>query len=155
MIEDSATDAKLTLLALKRARITNPLKILVTGELGLDYLFGLGSDAKHDLPQPLIILLDLNLPGMPGVEFLRRIRIDPRTWNIPVAILTESKSARKISACMRMGLDDYLLKPVDLASLVGVMKRLKLQLTMLPKDAAPADAAPRWLTDEVNRVVSS
>lgn len=148
MVEDSATDAELALREFKRAGIVNPLKVVVSGEEALDYLHGSGTRAKHGGIQPLLILLDLNLPGISGIDFLREIKGDPRTSGIPVATLSLTKSAPAIVACIRLGAADHIIKPVDFKTLVRVTKKLKLQLTMAPM--AIADGGPVLIGGKAN-----
>ena len=140
MVEDSATDAELATLAFRRARIANPLKIVSSGEQGLDYLFGTGARAKHGATRPLLILLDLQLPGMSGIEFLRRIKSDERTHDIPVVSLSLTKSAPAIVMCLQLGVDDHIIKPVDFKGLALVTKKLKLDLVLTPPEVARGDS---------------
>jgi CheY-like chemotaxis protein len=140
MVEDSATDAELASRALARAKVANPLIIIPTAEEALDYLFGIGTHAKHGATRPLLILLDLDLPKMSGVEFLREIKRDQRTLDIPVVTLSFTKSIPEIVTCIQLDVAGHLIKPVESKSLAGVMKRLKLSLTMLPPKAAEADS---------------
>jgi len=138
MVEDSATDAELAHRAFKRARVGNPFKVIARGEHALDYLLGTGAFAKHGAARPLLILLDLQLPGMSGIDFLRRIKADPRTWDIPVVSLSLTQSAPAIVMCLQLGVAEHIIKPVDYAALVRVTQRLKLNLARLPVEAGPA-----------------
>ncbi len=140
MVEDSATDAELASRALARAKVANPLIVIPTAEKALDYLFGTGASAKRGATHPLLILLDLGLPNMSGIEFLRQIKRDQRTWEIPVVTLSFTKSAPAIVMCIQLGVGGHLIKPVESKSLAGVMKKLKLSLTMLPPGGPTADS---------------
>jgi CheY-like chemotaxis protein/DNA-binding XRE family transcriptional regulator len=132
LIEDSATDAAMAARAFKRAKITNPLKIVCAAEDGLAYLFGKGGNKKRRRPRPQLILLDLNLPQMSGPEFLRRIKSDDRTRDIPVVVLTVSQSDRMIIECGRLGAVNYIVKPFGIESFVRVTPKLNLHLTLGP-----------------------
>ncbi len=90
LVEYDAEAAATTAFAFKRARLANPLRIVADGETGLHYLFGTGRYAKRKPPRPQLIMIVLELPGMSGVEFMRRIKGDERTQDIPVVVLTVS-----------------------------------------------------------------
>ena len=136
MVEDSATDAELALRAFKHADIANPLRIVTSGDEGLDYLVGPAALANVGPVRPQLILLDLNLPGMSGIEFLRRIKADERTRDIPVVVLSLSENDRNIMACVRLGSDGYIIKPLDTDALGRVAGRLKLPLILVPAPVA-------------------
>ena len=95
LVEHNATAAKATAAAFKRARLANPLRIVRDGETGLDYLFGTGRYAKRKPTRPQLIMLALDLPRMSGLEFLRRVKADERTRDIPVVVLTVSHRQRR------------------------------------------------------------
>jgi CheY-like chemotaxis protein len=96
-------------------------------------LFASGTFAHrrpHDLP--LVILLDLHLPKIDGLEFLRRIKADPRTNSIPVIVLTGSKDSQDITECKRLGVENYIIKPLSFQSFSEVSLRLNLQWVLAP-----------------------
>jgi CheY-like chemotaxis protein len=130
LIEDNPTDAALTAHAFKQAKVTNPLRIVSTAEDGLDCLFGKNGKAKRKQAQPQLILLDLNLPQMSGLEFLRHIKSDERTCDIPVVVLTVSQSDRMIIECGRLGAVNYIVKPFGIENFVRVTPKLNLHLTV-------------------------
>lgn len=136
MVEDSATDAELALRAFKRAEFANPIRVVASGELGLDYIFGVGIHAEHGPAQPQLILLDLNLPEMSGIEFLRRIKADERTRAIQVIVLTLSDRDRDVTTCVQLGAEAYIIKPLNFENFVRVTTRLKLRLTLVDKPDA-------------------
>jgi len=130
LVEDSPIDAALTARAFKSARITNPLKIVRDAETGLDYLFGTGRYAKKKPAHPQLVLLDLNLPQMSGVEFLRRLKGNSHTREIPVVVLTVSHSDTLISECSQLGADNFIVKPVGIENFVRVAPKLNMHLTL-------------------------
>jgi CheY-like chemotaxis protein len=132
LIEDSATDAAMAARAFKRAKVTNPLKIVGSAEDGLDYLLGNSRKGKRKRARPQLILLDLNLPQMSGLEFLHRIKGDERTRDIPVVILTVSQADRMIIECGRLGAVNYIVKPFGIENFIRVTPRLNLHLTVGP-----------------------
>jgi CheY-like chemotaxis protein len=140
MVEDSPTDAELAGRALRRGKIGNPLKVVVSGEAALDYLLGTGACVKAGATRPLLILLDLQLPGMSGLDLLQKIKIDERLWDIPVISLSLTRSAPAIVMCLQRGVADHMIKPVDCAALLSATKRLKLVLAKLPDDAVAGEA---------------
>ena len=140
MVEDSATDAELAIRACHRAGIAHPLTVLASGEEALAYLRGNGAYTKRGPTLPLLILLDLQLPGMSGLDFLRQIKADEPTWEIPVVSLSMTKSVPEIVMCIQLGVAEHIIKPVDGAALVRVAKRLKLELATLPRGTTPAAA---------------
>lgn len=139
VVEDNAEDVALTMRALKNFGLTNRIYVVQDGAAALDFLFGTGS-FSHRRPSdlPLVILLDLHLPKIGGLEVLRRIKADPRTAKIPVIILSGSKDAQEIGECKRLGVHDYILKPVDAQSFSEVSLRLDLQWVLIrPELASP------------------
>mgnify|MGYP001601958695 CR=1 FL=1 len=143
MIEDSATDAELALRTFKRARIAHPLKVVASGEQAMAYLLGTGAFAKSGPGRPMLILLDLQLSGMPGLDLLSQLKADQRTWDIPVVSLSMTRNAQAIAMCLQRGVVEHIIKPVDLAALVRVTRKLKLKLTRTPAGAAPTATTSR------------
>jgi CheY-like chemotaxis protein len=114
LIEDDEADAELALHALRENRLTNHIEVLHDGEEALDYLFGPGSEERRASGHtPKLILLDLKLPKVDGIEVLRRLKSDPVTKTIPVVILTSSKAERDLVSSYNLGVNSYLQKPVD------------------------------------------
>lgn len=124
LAEDNPVDAELTLRAFKRARFSNPVTVIRDGAGALDYLLGSARPAAR--PPPLLILLDLNLPKVSGIEVLRRIKADEQTRHIPVVVLTVSKDDKSILECARLGAEQYIVKPVEFEKLSQVSPRLDL-----------------------------
>jgi CheY-like chemotaxis protein len=133
LVEDSPTDAALTMRAFKRAGIANPLSVARDAEEAMEILFGNGRYSSRGPARPQFILLDLNLPGMSGLEFLRRAKGYPSTRHIPVVVLTASRSDQMIRECGRLGAESYIIKPLSVESLVRSTPNLSLRvLQQLP-----------------------
>jgi CheY-like chemotaxis protein len=133
LVEDSRADARLTREALRESKIANELTIVTNGIDALARLRGEGPDPAE--PTPDLVILDLNLPGMDGIEVLREIKTDPRLRRIPVAILTTSSADRDVFAAYDYGSNCYLTKPLDLTQFVTVVQSLEefwLGLVRLP-----------------------
>jgi two-component system response regulator len=114
LVEDSPEDVEMTLRALRRARLANPVEVVEDGSQAVDYLFATGAYAGRDPSRPpRVILLDLKLPKLSGLEVLRRLRADPRTREIPVVVLTSSREDTDIAEAYRLGVNSYVVKPVE------------------------------------------
>lgn len=114
LVEDNETDEELTLLALKQSRVLNKVVVVRDGREALDYLFGVGAYSGRDVADlPHVVLLDLNLPKVGGLDVLKQIRADERTKLLPVVILTSSKQDRDLLAGYERGANSYVVKPVD------------------------------------------
>jgi CheY-like chemotaxis protein len=127
LVEDNPDDVTLTLQAFTKARFANSVRVVRDGAAALDLFFGKGGFANciQD-PQQHIILLDLNLPKVNGLEVLRQLKADPRTRDIPVAILTASNQERDAAECLSLGVQAYITKPVSLEGLSRVTPQLRL-----------------------------
>ncbi|MDZ8259097.1 response regulator [Nostoc sp. ChiQUE01b] len=114
LVEDNPTDAELTIRALRRGRIGNNIQLLQDGAEALDFLFCRGEYAHRSMTnQPKVILLDLKLPRVSGLEVLRQLKSDPRTQMIPVVVLTSSAEDQDIIESYQLGVNSYIVKPVD------------------------------------------
>lgn len=114
LVEDLATDIELTRRAFDQAKLRNPLHVIRDGVEALHFLFATGPWVhRRDLPLPQVILLDLNLPRLSGIEVLQKIKADARTRSIPVIILTASEVECDEQACRALGAQNYIVKPVD------------------------------------------
>lgn len=142
LVEDNSSDEVLTLRALKKSGIANEVVVAREGEEALDYLFATGPHAGRDpsfLPQ--VMLLDLNLPRMTGLDVLRRIRADERTKLLPVVILTSSKEDEDIIRSYSLGANSYVSKPVDFEQFTRAVNTLGLfwlLLNEVPRRKVPA-----------------
>jgi len=124
LVEDDLADQKLIKISLRNEKIANALYTVQTGEEGLDFLYRRGNYSVGT-PQPDLILLDLNMPGMGGKEFLRQIKEDERLKQIPVVILTTSEAEKDIIDSYKLQASGYVHKPVTLVEFKEAMKRLK------------------------------
>jgi CheY-like chemotaxis protein/DNA-binding XRE family transcriptional regulator len=132
IVEDSPVDAELTIKALKSVLVTNHIFVVRDGAAALDFLFCRGEYAHRKRgARPQVILLDLSLPKIDGVEVLRQIKADSRTRSIPV--IAVSSQDRDVTASQRLGADAYIVKPVDFQNLSGVTPQLSLQWALLKR----------------------
>lgn len=134
LVEDTATDAELTIRALKKHSLVNNLVWVKDGAEALDFLFATGAYAGRNCAHlPKVVLLDLRLPRVSGIEVLRRIKNDERTATIPVVVLTSSKEDIDIEECYRLGVNSYITKPVSFDEFVKVVSELGLYWLLLNK----------------------
>jgi CheY-like chemotaxis protein len=125
LVEDNPSDVDLTRRAFEKGRIANKLVVAEDGEEAMDYLFGTGAHADRDVSEtPALVLLDLNLPKLPGLEVLRKIRTDARTRRVPVVILTSSKEEQDVAAGYDLGVNSYIRKPVDFKQFAHSIEQL-------------------------------
>lgn len=124
LIEDNADHVELILKALQDNNVLNEMHVVASGEEAMDFLYQRGEYANA--ARPGLILLDIKLPGMDGIEFLRRIKADPKLKRIPVVILTTSAGEKEIVESYNCGANSYIVKPVDFEQFVKVIKDLKL-----------------------------
>ena len=142
LVEDDPKDVELTVRALKKARLANPLHVVRDGAEALDFLFATGRHSQRKgIALPEVVLLDLNLPKKSGIEVLREIKADERTRHIAVVILTISNRNRDIIECRRLGAESYIVKPVDFHNFSEVTTRLSLSW-MLIKPNGLSSAQP-------------
>lgn len=132
LVEDNPDDETLTLRALNKNQILNEIVVARDGAEALDYLFGTGAYAGRDTRiQPQLILLDLKLPKVDGLEVLKRLRADPRTALQPVTVLTTSNEERDIVNSYKLGVNSYIRKPVDFDSFIEAVRQLGLYWLVL------------------------
>ena len=132
LVEDDQADQKLIKTSLKNQKVANDLHIVSSGEEGMDFLYRYG-DYSNGTPRPDLILLDLNMPGMGGKEFLKRIKDDENLRPIPVVILTTSNSERDIIESYRLQASGYVNKPVTLDEFRQIMEKIGEYWFMLCK----------------------
>ena len=132
LVEDNPSDIDLTKRALANANIANKLVVAEDGQEALDYLFGTGHYAGRDAaPLLAVVLLDLKLPKVDGLDILRRIRANRRTKRLPVVILTSSQEEQDIAAGYDLGANSYIRKPVDFSQFAEAIKSMGLYWLVL------------------------
>ena len=125
LVEDSVDDAELTLHALRRERLANRIHIARDGEEALNFLFCTGEFANRSFEQPpRLVLLDLKLPRVSGLEVLQRAKSDKRTRHIPIVVMTSSKEDRDLVSSYNLGVNSYIQKPVDFDQFRGTVKNV-------------------------------
>lgn len=142
LVEDNPDDEALTLRALKKSNILNDVAVAHDGVEALDYLFGEGSYSDRDTSvMPQVVLLDLKLPKIDGLEVLRRVRADERTRLLPVVILTSSKEERDMIEGYKLGANSYIRKPVDFVQFGQAVQQLGLYWLVLNESPPKVGAA--------------
>jgi len=132
LVEDSPDDVDLTLRALKKSNVLNEVVVVRDGAEALDYLFATGTYSGRDSTvMPEVVLLDLKLPKVDGLEVLRRIRADERTKLLPVVILTSSSEERDVVESYKLGANSYIRKPVDFDQFIESVRQLGLYWLVL------------------------
>ena len=132
LVEDSAKDVELTLAAFKQAKLTNPVQVVHDGAEALDYVFCRGAYAKRPKSEwPQVVLLDLHLPKIHGLEVLRQIKADELARKVPVVVLTVSQRDDYIREALRLGAQSYIVKPVDFQNFSQSTSRLSFRWAML------------------------
>ena len=125
LVEDNIDDAELTIHALRKKNLANQLIHLSDGEQALDFLFGTGEFNGRDIKiKPRLILLDLKMPKVDGMQVLEKVKSNMATKEIPVVILTSSKEDPDLKKCYQLGANSYIVKPVDFQSLTEVVSEL-------------------------------
>jgi len=125
LVEDNPNDAELTLRALKKNNLTNTIVHVHDGEEALDYLFARGEfEGRNVSASPHLMLLDLKLPKVDGLEVLKAVKADPRTALMPVVILTTSKEESDVMRSYKLGANSYIVKPVDFTKFIDSVKEI-------------------------------
>ena len=134
LVEDNATDAELTMRALKKHNLANNLIWVKDGAEALDFIFATGSYAERKVNEiPKVILLDLRLPKVDGLEVLRKVKSDDRTKMIPVVVLTSSQEEKDIIETYKLGVNSYISKPVEFESFVKTVSDLGFYWVLMNK----------------------
>jgi CheY-like chemotaxis protein len=143
LVEDDRDDEELTLRALRKSNIRNEVIIARDGEQALEILFGGNGFAEHEVDSlPAVVLLDLKLPKVNGIEVLRKIRNDPRTRRLPVVVLTSSRHERDRDEVYDLGANSYICKPVDFEKFSEAVGSLGMYWVLL-NEQPPVYEAPK------------
>ena len=138
LVEDNPEDVEITLRAFQKYHLTNKIHVVRDGEEALEFLFSTGRFAERSLcSNTRLILLDLKLPKVDGIEVLQRCKSDPRTKNIPVVVLTSSREERDLIDSYNLGVNSYVVKPVDFLQFTEAIRQLGLYwmlMNQLPSD---------------------
>jgi CheY-like chemotaxis protein len=118
LVEDNPVDAELTIRALKSGKLANKLIWVKDGQEAIDYLFRQGAYEKREDTSPRLVLLDLKMPRVDGIEVLRAIKADERTKRIPVVVMTSSQEEKDVASTYELGVNSYVVKPVDFSALI-------------------------------------
>jgi two-component system, response regulator len=138
LVEDNITDAELTIRALKKYNMANNLVHVKNGEEALDFIFGTGqyADTREVQYPPKVVLLDIQMPKVNGIEVLQRLKADARTHSLPVVILTSSKENPDIQKCYALGANSYIVKPVNFESFAEAIRNLGFYWLLLNQPPA-------------------
>ena len=132
IVEDSQDDLDMTLRALRKANLANRIQVARDGVEALDFIFAQGAHAKRNVEmRPKLIMLDLKLPKINGIEVLSRIKSDPRTKTIPVVVLTSSREQQDVIESYNLGVNSYIVKPVDFGGFSAAVQDLGMYWLLL------------------------
>lgn len=132
LVEDNPDDLELTLRSLKKANLANQIEVARDGAEALEYIFCEGKHANRKIENgPKVVLLDLKLPKVDGLEVLQRMKADPRTRQIPVVVLTSSKEQSDVVESYRLGVNSYIVKPVDFDGFSKAVQQLGMYWILL------------------------
>lgn len=149
LVEDNATDAELTMRALRRNKLVNNIVWVKDGAAALDFVFRTGEYSARDNHNPKLILLDLKLPKVDGIEVLRQLKSSETTKTIPVVMLTSSAEERDLVDSYRLGVNSYIVKPIDFDNFVETVAKLGFYWSLL--NAAPEPDSAHSVDIDVER----
>jgi len=133
LIEDNSNDIELLIRAMKKHNLINVMKVLRDGQEAIDYLMGTGECAGKPRYYPKVILLDLKLPKVSGLEVLQKIRSTPETKMLPVVVLTSSQEDPDVKECYKLGVNSYIVKPVEFDKFLETASELGFYWALLNK----------------------
>ena len=134
LVEDNPNDVEFTLRAFKKNNLENKVHIVKDGEEALEFIFATGRYASRDVNfPPKVVLLDLKLPKVSGIEVLRKIKGDERTRTIPVVVVTSSQEAQDIDECYKLGVNSYIQKPIEFENFVKAVTDVGMYWLMVNK----------------------
>ena len=139
IVEDSDTDLELALRALTQAKVANRIEVARDGAEALDFLFSQGAFAQRAADNPRLVMLDLKLPKVDGLDVLRAIKENPTTRAIPVVVLTSSQEQRDIVESYNLGVNSYIVKPVDFDGFMAAVAELGMYWMLLNRVPVPAE----------------
>jgi len=132
LVEDNPNDVKLALHAFKKNNLSNRIQVVRDGEEALEFIFATGQYQNRTvLPSPKVVLLDLKLPKVDGLEVLRRVKSDPRTKSIPIVMLTSSREDKDVIESYALGVNSYIVKPVDFVQFTEAVQNLGMYWMLL------------------------
>lgn len=142
LVEDDPKDVELTVSALSEYNLANDILVVRDGVEALDYLYRRGVFAQEPEGNPIVILLDLKMPRLDGLQVLRELKSNPRLQVIPVVVLTSSKESQDLEACYRLGANAYVMKPVKFTAFVEAIKNIGVFWVLLnePPPGSARDA---------------
>ena len=124
LVEDNSRDVELTLAALREYNVINAVDVARDGVEALDYLYRRGQFAARPSDQPVVVMLDIKMPRLNGLEVLRRIKADPQLKNLPVVMFTSSREEPDLAECYLVGVNAYVVKPVDFLQFTAAVKQV-------------------------------
>ncbi len=131
LVEDNPRDVEMTLRALKKHNLSNNIHVAKDGAEALEFIFPGGGKARDKNERPRVIILDLKRPKVDGLEILRRLKSDEEAKTIPVVVLTSSREDRDLQECYRLGVNSYIVKPVEFETFVKAVQELGLYWLLL------------------------
>jgi CheY-like chemotaxis protein len=140
LAEDDPNDVELTLRALAKNNIANPVDVVGDGQEALDYLYRQGGYRDRPSGSPAVVLLDIKMPRISGLEVLRRVKSDPQLRTTPVVILTSSRQESDLIESYRLGVNAYVVKPVDFGEFFGAVQKLGLFWALVNQPPAESGA---------------
>jgi CheY-like chemotaxis protein len=141
LVEDNANDAEMTMRALRRNNLANRVHWVKDGEQALDYVFGRGAYAGRDAALPRLVMLDLKMPKVDGIEVLRALKTSPLTRAIPVVVMTSSNEEKDVVASYDLGVNSYIVKPVQFEAFLETVAKIGLYWVITNR--VPSDGARR------------